>query len=153
MSRQSGFTVLEALIVVSIGSILMAMAVPSFTELMATQRIRSAATEFHTSLLLARSEAVKRSATVNVVKTGTNWAEGWEVQDNGGTKLAVTPEQSAVTVTASLAAIAFRNSGRITPPQATSPSFLFEANNGKGRDRIVCLDPTGRSYILQASSC
>ncbi|MCX7069312.1 MAG: GspH/FimT family pseudopilin [Methylococcales bacterium] len=97
----SGFTLLELIVAISIAGILMAMAIPSFSDMMRNNRLTTYANELVTSLNLARSEAVKRGIPVTTRKitctTGTYWSScGWNVfVDDGGcsnsTNLAVPP--------------------------------------------------------------
>jgi len=61
----------------------MAMAIPSFNNVIRNNRLTTYANELVTSLNLARSEAVKRAVSVSVRKiggTGTYWnTSGWNV--------------------------------------------------------------------------
>lgn len=83
----SGFTLLELIVAISIAGILMAMAIPSFKDMIRNNRLTTYANELVTSLNIARSEAVKRGVTVSVAKirksdttTTTYWSEnGWNV--------------------------------------------------------------------------
>lgn len=89
--QASGFTLLELIVAISIAGILMAMAIPSFSDMMRNNRLTTYANELVTSLNIARSEAVKRGITVYVRKiggTGTYWSDsGWNVfVDNNGNK-------------------------------------------------------------------
>ena len=81
--QASGFTLLELIVAISIAGILMAMAIPSFSDMMRNSRLTTYTNEFVAALNLARSEAVKRGATVHVRKiggTGTYWSDsGWMV--------------------------------------------------------------------------
>jgi len=81
--QASGFTLLELIVAISIAGILMAMAIPSFSDMMRDNRLTTYANEFVTSLNIARSEAVKRGTTVTLRKiggTGTYWStSGWNV--------------------------------------------------------------------------
>ncbi len=89
--QASGFTLLELIVAISIAGILMAMAIPSFSDMMRNNRLTTYANELVTSLNIARSEAVKRGITVYVRKIGgtaTYWSDsGWNVfVDNNGNK-------------------------------------------------------------------
>ena len=87
MYRQTGFTLLELMVVVAIAGIMMAIGVPSFQNITTTNRIAANTNELITALNLARSEAVKRSAAVSVCKsadgaictTSGDWDQGWIV--------------------------------------------------------------------------
>lgn len=89
-----GFTLIELMIVIAIASILMTLAVPSFSLMINNSKVTSATNEFIGSLNLARSEALKRSNNVSLcmsgntaysaclspVPTGTSYTEkGWIV--------------------------------------------------------------------------
>jgi type IV fimbrial biogenesis protein FimT len=78
---------IEVLITTIIVSILAVIAVPSFQNLLARNRLATQANEFVTDLNLARSEAIKRGERVTVCKSadGGNctasdeWGQGWIV--------------------------------------------------------------------------
>ena len=65
--RQRGFTLLELVIAVSVMSILIAMAAPSFSKLIETNKIKRLATEVEWLLVQAKSEAVMRGENIQVV--------------------------------------------------------------------------------------
>lgn len=98
----------ELLIVVAIGGIIAAIAVPSLRETLRTTRQGSALSLLITDLNLARGEAIKRNSRVlvcvrntagspggaNYCDAGADWRQGWVVCSEGAT-----PNQCAATST------------------------------------------------------
>ena len=86
-----GFTLVEAMVVMSIIAILMAMAVPTFRDFVAARAVSSQISDFAGTLRLARTEAVKRGRAVVVCRSsdpqaapptcaaGSDWRSGWLV--------------------------------------------------------------------------
>jgi type IV fimbrial biogenesis protein FimT len=62
-----GFTLIELLVVISLAGVLIALAAPSFTGMLARKRVEGVALELSTDLQYARSEAVQRNARVRVI--------------------------------------------------------------------------------------
>ena len=60
--RESGFNLIEILIVVAIAGIALGIAVPNLQEMIVTARTRGVAESIQSGLLLARSESIKRNA-------------------------------------------------------------------------------------------
>lgn len=80
--RQRGFTLIELLVTMTVMIIMLGIAVPSFKNFTAGQRVKSTAYDVAATLLLARSEAVKRNKAIVIAPaTGTNWTTGWTVKD------------------------------------------------------------------------
>ena len=93
--RARGFTLVEMLIVVCIMGILSGVAFPYLGTLVDSIRMRSIANEFLSSMILARSEAIKRNGRVALCKSADgsacantgHWEQGWIVfhdADNDG---------------------------------------------------------------------
>ena len=102
-SKNLGFTLVEMMVVVSIAAILISIAVPSYSALIKSNRLSSGTNEFISALLLARSEALKRSESVSVCASkdqatcaGTDFSKGWIVftdcNQNGAINTAVCPD-------------------------------------------------------------
>lgn len=77
--QASGFTLLELMVIIAIVGVLLAMAIPSFSDMIRNNRLTTYSNELVTSLNIARSEALKRNQHVVVRKTGTNWGDGWQI--------------------------------------------------------------------------
>lgn len=82
LANNSGFTLVELLITVSIAGILLGIAIPSFTSSITSNRLTTNANEFVSALNLARSEAIKREQPVVLKRKGEasgQWNAGWQV--------------------------------------------------------------------------
>ncbi len=75
--QNSGFTLIELMVTIAVLAILLGIAIPSFQGTLDKRRIIGAAEQIYADLQYARSEAIKRNATVRVsFQTGTNWCYG-----------------------------------------------------------------------------
>ena len=78
-----GFSLVELMVTVAIVAVGLAVAAPSFSQIVSNYRLKSAAESVLNGLNLARAEAVRRNAQVSFALTGTR--SGWTVSDSGGT--------------------------------------------------------------------
>ena len=101
-----GFTAIELMVVVSIIAVLAALAGPSFAQMIESWRVRDATESLRSTLLFARSEAIKRGGQIAIHKLPNNtngctsatgnrdWDCGWIVchdTDNSGTCTSTEP--------------------------------------------------------------
>lgn len=77
--RQCGFTLVELMITLIVSATLLALAVPSFTFTTRSNRLTTTTNEVVAALNFTRSEAVKRSQTVTIRRSGGQWENGWDV--------------------------------------------------------------------------
>jgi type IV fimbrial biogenesis protein FimT len=85
VKRAHGFSLLELMAVLAIVGILMSIAVPAFSEWIASQRVRDTAADIHTSLMRARNEAISRGLNTSIKPVNGNWANGWFIANPDGT--------------------------------------------------------------------
>ena len=62
---------IELMITVALASILMAIAVPSFNQMIVSGRLTAQSNEMVAAMSLARSEAIKRNANVTLCRADT----------------------------------------------------------------------------------
>lgn len=143
---QAGVTLVEVITVIGIVAILSAAAFPSMTTMLVAQRLRSAGTDLMSSLLIARSEAIKRGGQVRLAPvTGTDWNAGWIA------KATATGEQIdrrnapgfRVQVTRAPATIVYERTGRLSAAGVTRIQLSDIAGNTGAPARCVTIDPSG----------
>ena len=115
-----GFTLIEALVTLTVLVILSSLAVPAFSGMIQNNRIRGAAYELMSSLAYARSEAIKRNNTASVAPAGGGWSDGWTVTAAGlGAPLRAVPLPGDVVINgvadgaAFNGAVTYQRAGRI----------------------------------------
>ncbi len=94
----AGFTLIELIIVVALAAIMMTLAVPSFQNIAANNRITSHTNELVMAISMGRSEAVKRNVRVILCRSANptapapqcggsanTWTSGWLLFASGDT--------------------------------------------------------------------
>lgn len=68
-SRGAGFTIIELMVTVAAASVLLAIAVPSFNQMIVSGRLTAQSNEMVAAMSMARSEAIKRNASVTLCRS------------------------------------------------------------------------------------
>jgi type IV fimbrial biogenesis protein FimT len=156
-AASDGFTLVELVVVMAIVSILLALAAPNFSSFSSSQRLRAVASDLLTTLVTARSEAIKRNAqvTVSAVVVGgsSNWGRGWTATGPGGVQIDRKDiDAGQVAGPTTPATIVFDGSGRITAAGEVSLQFSDGRGDAVVAPRCVTIDLAGRPHS-RAGAC
>ena len=167
---QHGFNLIEMMAAVAVLGTLLAMGVPSFTQMVRNNRVVADTNEIVVAISAARSEAVKRglptavcarsSPTSDVCRTGTenDWSSGWLIfADPAGTagvidsgdeilqRFAAAPAGVSV-LTNDRPVVRFAATG-LPPTGAVDTTFTIKHSACSGNNRrTVRITPTGRLH-------
>ena len=151
--RQSGFTLVELLIVVAIVAILLSLAAPTFREMLVKRSVQAAAETLASDMRFARSEALKRSTRTVICRSTDgarcsavvgSWSEGWIVYVDSSSLAVNTlvPSQDLVKVQQQLPNIA--SIQKDSTPANTRQFFRYEPTGwAKAADESFTITPTG----------
>lgn len=163
-----GFTLIELMVTVSLAAILLVVAVPSMQEMLATQRVRTAASEMQMAAQETRSAALKynRRAIAQPVNSTDGWKGGWQIYidtnanasyDSGSDTLVVTHEALTgdAVITKSSGAntnnyFAYEGTGFLDSSISGSANATWEISSPKtARRRCLIIERSGRARIQE----
>ena len=171
-----GFSLLELMVTLTVAAILFGVGIPSFVDMVRSNRVAANINELSTAFAIARSEAIRRGANVTVCRSsddatcGANWADGWIIfvdnaaSDAGppvlGPILQVwgeMPGQAAVTTLANgaatdLAWVRFGARGGARTAAAMPFSVTVEVDGCSGEQlRTLELNTVGRASVARGT--
>lgn len=170
---ERGFTLIEMMVALAVMAILLSIAVPSFNDALLGTRLGAQANNLAAGATTARSEAIKRNATVTmcVSTDGTTcadsggWEQGWIVKCNtennttcnsAGTSTIVLQRQQAaasglkITEASGLRTLTFTATG-IGATAATLTVCRATPSVGS-QERVVTVTATGRTYVSRTTT-
>lgn len=148
-----GFTLIELVVALAVAGILLGIAVPSFQGMIAQQRVIHVASSLHSTLAIARSEAVKRNQAVTVRPlSGESWDGGWVVANpdspsSNNAALAHEALAGGVTITGTASQIIYRPNGRLN--SSGGQAFTIESATDAAAVRCLRISLDGRASTLK----
>ena len=155
--RARGFTLIELMVGLAVMSILLLVAVPSFSNLLAEQRLRQVSQELRSTLALARSEAVKRNQSVIVLPRSGDWSQGWCLESDasdaacGAAPLSEFVLEGSTSLTAEdgVSSVTFNAWGRAS----NCPRFQLQTVSGSGRCRVCLYVENDGRITAESGTC
>jgi type IV fimbrial biogenesis protein FimT len=148
--RMLGFTLVELVVVLVMIGLGAALVLPAMRNVLVQQRVRASATDMMSSLLLARSEAIKRNAQVTVTPR-TIWSNGWDVTGvaTGDTIDRKTALGDGVVFSSGPDVLVYNGNGRLSTPGVVR--FAIEAVTSSQVRRCITIDPAGLPRMFDGS--
>ena len=159
--HQRGFTIVEIMVTLAIAAVLLGIGLPAFNGFVAQRALTAQVNDFLVAVQYARSEAVRRRATVstqavNAADAGNEWGAGWcVVAGNGGacpndtTKLREFPALGANTLNGiggfdGVSTLTFNAQGLLIAPAGAAAGTFQLCNPNEHIGREVLLNTIGR---------
>jgi len=141
-----GFTIIELMIVMAVVAVFVTLAVPSMRDMVVATQVRTAASDVYSSVILARSEAIKRATNVDVIPNGGDWAQGWTVKV-GATQIDSHDAPANVIITPNNTGnITYRLDGRLSS-NVRNLTLFTTASTSAIAARCVIIDASGKATI------
>ena len=141
-----GITVIELLITISIIAITLSLAIPGYSSLTHKNDIRAASEVLHTTLNVARIEAVKRRQPIRICPTADgatcrddgDWSGGWLVFDDANTNGQPDGLELIQVVDSLEHGVAIQVSASINEYLQFEPTGIANGNAGFGGEFRIC---------------
>ena len=173
----NGFTLIEMLITVSVASLLLAIAVPSFESLISQSSLMSSTDDLTSSIRVARSEAIKRGERSAICPSArplesspscdrsVSWAAGWIVfidgNENGArdtseeviVQMGKRPPALSMEIDSILGdSLVFSVAGHSIGVNGTPRSGSIRLSYQNAEERSVTLQANGRVRVTEVAS-
>lgn len=147
--NQVGFTLIELIVTIAIGTLMMMVAVPSYVQFQRNAQLSEAVSSFITAANTARANAMKQGLNTYLIpNTGTSWRSGWlvyadsnwnQVYNEGTDEVLLRHEAITADVT-------------ITTPGSSSLTSGYLLFNGSGYPRLKAGGFSQATLVMSNSS-
>lgn len=148
---ETGFTLIELMITLSILVILLTVAVPSFREFIQAQRVKATSFDLLAAITYARSEALKRNSDVTLSAASGGWANGWSISIGSATLRTQTGPDASVTITSTANSLTYGRDGRTSGTGATTLQLAPNPTVSWISPRCISIDLSGRPNSKQGT--
>jgi len=135
-SRWQGFTMVELLVGIAIAGILVAIALPSFTNLIANNRMTTKTNEIVTAINIARQAAISRGTNVFICRSENADSTTPECRGGGAASLSVWTEGVLVYAKPHGSVVAATFAG-ISYNEAAEDVLIFQSDLGNNNGYMV----------------
>jgi type IV fimbrial biogenesis protein FimT len=141
-SRNTGFTLIELMIVLVIAGLVLTLALPGFQQLIRRQQLLTTTNALFQAIQLTRTEAIRRNRIVQLAPLDdTDWAQGWRIYVGADADANADPDGNATQTEPGRyrpgdSVILHRNAlpaGLLIENHSGDPSEIYIAYNGEGR--------------------
>ncbi len=146
-SAYAGFSLIELITVIALLAVLMGIGIPAFRDMVADQKVRTVAASLHSSILVARAEAIKRNQVIRLRPANDEeWGDGWLIPNPASVNSDTAPVHrerlnAVVTITSAATELDFRPSGRASG----NATFELESTTDATKKRCVSVGLDGRA--------
>ena len=158
--RNAGFTLYELMVTLAVAGIIASFGVPSFQNIMASSRSATDTNDLVTALNLARSEATRRRAPIDVCAStdgatcsaSNDWSTGWIVRTQAGQVLQTWPARNNASgvLTGNVSTVQFQSTGFVNPGTNPQLSVQHPKCTNPGR-RNITVSSAGRIAVARVN--
>ena len=151
MKKQTGFTLIELMVILAVVSITAGFGVPQIARLIQNNRIVTQLNHLSGQLQYARSEAIRRGRNVNLksVSGTTSWENGWTIYVDRNSNSVIDQNEPLLRIVTALNIVNFTITG---PGPGVDVAYSSEGATGIAHRFTLTDDATSTSRIVDITA-